>query len=200
VDLLDLILMFIIVPPVMFILFEGVGPLLNLGALIIGTWVGYRVLAGLYAHYNSPEKVWKREDRKRMGIQAELFKQKQIEAEERIHQKREARRKLSRERELRVEEECSALYKSIRSKERERNNLSAQMTNLYNVAKSVEDGKAGRAEANRIHNEIAGLKAKKIRLSEEIDDLHLQIKRTRAIEEQGGKGDLPFFRWWRAGS
>ena len=122
------------------------------------------ILAGGVAWYFSPPQVMRREFKRREQIRADVWSERKMHHEQRRHVRNQAMREQAYERSLRQKQKSSTIYQRIQTKKAERNNVSSQMKNLYNVASSLGRDQQSRVETNQIHNQIAELKAQKIRL------------------------------------
>ena len=149
--------------------------ILSVAALILGGYIGLRVLAAA-CQYGG--KALSRAAREK--YRAEVWKQKQVEADKRKRAHREAAKRRKKQERQKVEERCSALYNQVLEKKAERNAIIEEMGSMYQTAKKLESDGAPPAEVNRLHSKIHDLKAKKISLSEEIDELYLKMERIRS--------------------
>lgn len=137
------------------------------------------IVAG-FAWYFSPTQTLRREYEDRERIKAHVWGEAREQRSFRREMRKQAEREQKQERRIRQEQHNSVLYQEILSLKSERNNLSAEITNLYNVASSIKRSPDTIAEINSIHTKIAELKSEKIKLSQAIDEKYLRLKKKRS--------------------
>lgn len=163
-------------------IWNGIGNLLLGVALLVGLYFIVRVAKVISLRYqdrstrNELERTRRQEMEERERIRAGIWLEATTEAERRRAGRREEERERSLERGKANAELASAVYQQLQTLEQERASLVSRMANLYHIAKKLQEDGGAVAEVNSLHNQIADIKARKIQLSKEIDELKLKMK------------------------
>ncbi len=144
--------------------------ILLLGGSIPGMFLC--IVACLLAHHFSPGQIERREWTRREQIRAETWAQKEYECERQREARQQQRQRRDYAQARRRKQARALLYQNILALKARINNIQADMSNLYAIMKC---GRFNRSERNKIANQIADLKAEKLRLASEMNQLYLDM-------------------------